>query len=67
MRSEVHGNILLKKFTRFLNVSLPHDENKFRPDAMEIPSSRACRGIFSRFLRKSRESGAETTASSAAV
>src|ERR1700674_3473304 len=60
---EARGNILPEKFTRSLNVCLPHGEYKFHSDAKETSSSRAVRGIFPRCLRKSRESRPETTAS----
>src|ERR1019366_8738971 len=60
---EARGKILLETFTRSLNVTLPHGEYKFRSDAMETSSGRACRVIFSRFLRNSRQAGAETAAS----
>ena len=62
---ETRGNILLEKFARSLNASLPHGENKFRSDAMEISSRRSSCGIFPGFLRQSRESRAETAASPA--
>jgi hypothetical protein len=48
---EARGNILLEKFARLLNASLPHVEIKFRSDAMETSASRASRGIFPGFLR----------------